>query len=93
MTVREGLLDNNICTLVESSDQRLWMSTVNGLIMFDPAKDEVRNYHRHNGIDIREFTLHSGIALPDGSLYFAGSNGFHFRCFGISCSRKHKNDS
>ena len=76
MTVREGLLDNNICTLVESSDQRLWMSTVNGLIMFDPAKDEVRNYHRHNGIDIREFTLHSGIALPDGSLCFAGSNGF-----------------
>lgn len=76
MTVREGLLDNNICTLVENSDQRLWMSTVNGLIMFDPAKDEVRNYHRHNGIDIREFTLHSGIALPDGSLCFAGSNGF-----------------
>ena len=76
MTVREGLLDNNICTLVESSDQRLWMSTVNGLIMFDPAKDEVRNYHRHNGIDIREFTLHSGITLPDGSLCFAGSNGF-----------------
>lgn len=76
MTVREGLLDNNICTLVESNDQRLWMSTVNGLIMFDPAKDEVRNYHRHNGIDIREFTLHSGIALPDGSLCFAGSNGF-----------------
>lgn len=76
MTVREGLLDNNICTLVESSDLRLWMSTVNGLIMFDPAKDEVRNYHRHNGIDIREFTLHSGIALPDGSLCFAGSNGF-----------------
>lgn len=76
MTVREGLLDNNICTLVESSDQQLWMSTVNGLIMFDPAKDEVRNYHRHNGIDIREFTLHSGIALPDGSLCFAGSNGF-----------------
>lgn len=76
MTVREGLLDNNICTLVESSDQRLWMSTVNGLIMFDPVKDEVRNYHRHNGIDIREFTLHSGIALPDGSLCFAGSNGF-----------------
>nr|WP_129732692.1 two-component regulator propeller domain-containing protein [Parabacteroides goldsteinii] len=76
MTAKQGLLDNNICTLVESSDQKLWMSTVNGLIMFDPADGEVRNYHRHNGIDIREFTLHSGIALPDGNLCFAGSNGF-----------------
>lgn len=76
MTARDGLLDNNICSLVESSDRKLWMSTVNGLIMFDPVGGEVRNYHRHNGIDIREFTLHSGIALPDGNLCFAGSNGF-----------------
>ena len=76
MTAKEGLLDNNICSLVESSDRKLWMSTVNGLTMFDPAGNEVRNYHRHNGIDIREFTLHSGIALPDGNLCFAGSNGF-----------------
>lgn len=75
-TVKEGLLDNNICTLVESNDQKLWMSTVNGLSMFDPVKNEIRNYHRHNGIDIREFTLHSGIALPDGYLCFAGNNGF-----------------
>ena len=76
MTARDGLLDNNICSLVESSDRKLWMSTVNGLIMFDPVGGEVRNYHRHNGIDIREFTLHSGIALPDGNLCFAGINGF-----------------
>lgn len=76
MTAGDGLLDNNICSLVESSDRKLWMSTVNGLTMFDPVGGEVRNYHRHNGIDIREFTLHSGIALPDGSLCFAGSNGF-----------------
>lgn len=76
MTAGDGLLDNNICSLVESSDRKLWMSTVNGLIMFDPVGGEVRNYHRHNGIDIREFTLHSGIALPDGNLCFAGSNGF-----------------
>lgn len=76
MTAKEGLLDNNICSLVESSDQKLWMSTVNGLTMFDPVSGEIRNYHRYNGIDIREFTLHSGIALPDGNLCFAGSNGF-----------------
>lgn len=76
INTRCGLLDDNICSLVESNDGRLWMSTVNGLIMFNPANGEVRNYHRHNGIDIREFTLHSGIALPDGTLCFAGSNGF-----------------
>lgn len=76
MTAKQGLLDDNICSLVESSDRKLWMSTVNGLSMFDPFRGEVRNYHRHNGIDIREFTLHSGIALPDGNLCFAGSNGF-----------------
>lgn len=76
MTQKQGLLDNNICSLVESSDHKLWMSTVNGLIMYDPEGGEVRNYHRYNGIDIREFTLHSGLAMPDGHLCFAGSNGF-----------------
>lgn len=76
VTTKEGLLDNNICSLVESSDGKLWMSTLNGLIQFDPASGEIRNYHRRNGIDIREFTLHSGIALPDGHLCFAGNNGF-----------------
>lgn len=76
VTAKEGLLDNNICSLVESSDGKLWMSTLNGLIQFDPASGEIRNYHRRNGIDIREFTLHSGIALPDGHLCFAGNNGF-----------------
>lgn len=76
ISVHTGLLDDNICSLAEGADGNLWMSTVNGLAMFDPATGEVRNFHRRNGIDIREFTLHSGIALPDGTLCFSGSNGF-----------------
>lgn len=75
-TAKQGLLDDNICTLVESSDQKLWMSTIKGLIRYDPVTAEIRNYHRHNGVEIREFTLHSGIALPNGQLCFSGSNGF-----------------
>ncbi len=86
VSVHTGLLDNTICSLAEGADGNLWMSTVNGVAMFDPATGEVRNFHRRNGIDIREFTPHSGIALPDGTLCFSGSNGFV--TFGVERMKK-----
>lgn len=70
-----GLSDNNICAVVESNDAHLWISSTTGLADFDTEKTSIKNYTYHNGINIDEFSLRSGIKAADGKLFFGGNNG------------------
>lgn len=76
ITTREGLLDNNICKLIVGRDGNLWMSTSLGIVAYNPKTRKVRNYERGNGVDVREFTLHGGTSMPDGTICFTANDGF-----------------
>ena len=76
VTKQEGLLDNNICKLIMGRDGNLWMSTSQGVAVYNPKTGKVHNYERGNGVDVREFTLHGGTSMPDGTICFTANNGF-----------------
>ena len=52
------------------------MSTSQGVAVYNPKTGKVHNYERGNGVDVREFTLHGGTSMPDGTICFTANNGF-----------------
>lgn len=70
-----GLIDDNVCAIVEGVDN-IWISAGTGISELNPNNLQFRNYNYFNGIEVREFTPQGGICLPNGDIYFSGSNGF-----------------
>jgi len=73
LTVNDGLSDDNICSVIRGKDGKLWLSTGQGISSFDPDTREFTNYTDRNEIGSNEFTIIGGICLPDGEIYFSGS--------------------
>ena len=76
ITQEQGLIDNDVCAIVEDRNHKLWISVSNGISEYDPEKEQFINYNSLNGIGVYEFTPHSGILLPNGEVCFSGNNGF-----------------
>lgn len=76
ITKEQGLMENDVCAIVEDRNQMLWISVSNGLSKYDPQTGKFVNYNSLNGIGIYEFTPHSGMLLPNGHICFSGNNGF-----------------
>lgn len=76
VTDKKGLMSNTVCHLVEGADNTLWMSTDKGISCYSMTDGGIKNYPYSNGISAREFTLHGGVALPDGTVCFTGNDCF-----------------
>ena len=76
VTKEQGLIENDICTIVEDRDDNLWISTSTGISKYNLKTEEFTNYNSLNGIGVYEFTPHSGLLLPNGEICFSGNNGF-----------------
>lgn len=80
VTTANGLMTSTICYMVEGADKMLWMSTDKGISGYSPRDGSIKNYPYANGVHVREFTLHGGIALPDGTVCLTGNDGFITFC-------------
>lgn len=76
LTTANGLIDDNVCAIVEDNNNALWISAGPGISELNLHNLQFHNYSRLNGIEVREFSPNGGIRLPDGNFYFTGSNGF-----------------
>jgi signal transduction histidine kinase/ligand-binding sensor domain-containing protein/CheY-like chemotaxis protein len=56
---------------------RLWLSTNNGLVRFEPHSRTARVYHEWHGTQGEDFTFNAHYQDREGNLYFGGSNGFN----------------
>jgi signal transduction histidine kinase/ligand-binding sensor domain-containing protein/CheY-like chemotaxis protein/HPt (histidine-containing phosphotransfer) domain-containing protein len=63
---------------IESDQQdRLWLSTNNGVVRFDPNTREAKQFHRVHGLQDEEFNFNAHYRSADGTLFFGGNNGFN----------------
>lgn len=76
ITVKDGLMNNSVCSMVEGAGHTLWMSTAAGISSYSIVRNSIKNYPFSNGIHIREFTMHGGLSLPDSTICFTGNDGF-----------------
>src|SRR6185369_8093901 len=56
---------------------RLWFSTNNGLVRFDPRTRAMKVFHEAHGLQGEDFNFNAHFRGRDGTLYFGGSNGFN----------------
>ncbi len=76
-THRMGLASNVIYSIQGDDNGNLWLSTDNGLSMFDPATETFKNYDASDGLQGNQFFWGAGFKGNDGELFFGGTNGFN----------------
>jgi signal transduction histidine kinase/ligand-binding sensor domain-containing protein/CheY-like chemotaxis protein len=73
-----GLVPSRQVYGIESdAADRVWLSSANGLVRFDPRSGAVRIFHEWNGLQGEEFTFGAHYQDRDGILFFGGNNGFN----------------
>jgi ligand-binding sensor domain-containing protein/signal transduction histidine kinase/DNA-binding response OmpR family regulator len=73
----DGLSNNQAFCILEDNNNKLWISTSNGLSKFDPEKGQFRNFSSRDGLRNNEFTYGAAYKSPDGELIFGGISGFN----------------
>lgn len=75
-TQREGLPNNTIHAILQANDNMLWLSTNNGLVMFDTQKISFKNFDTNDGLQNNEFTDGASYRSKlSEKLFFGGING------------------
>lgn len=76
-TVDDGLPSNKIQAILEDEQNRLWLSTNNGVARFDPINKNVRRYTVQDGLQHAQFFRNAAWRSAAGEMFFGGSNGFN----------------
>jgi signal transduction histidine kinase/ligand-binding sensor domain-containing protein/CheY-like chemotaxis protein/HPt (histidine-containing phosphotransfer) domain-containing protein len=58
-------------------EDRLWISTTNGLVRLEPRTRAVRVFHEWDGLQSEDFNSNAHYEDRDGTLFFGGNNGFN----------------
>ncbi len=73
----EGLPFKNIEKILEDSEGNLWLSTTNGILVYNVKNKIVNRYGVSDGLQGFEFNRLSGYKSLNGDMYFGGENGFN----------------
>ncbi|MEZ4847130.1 MAG: two-component regulator propeller domain-containing protein [Bacteroidia bacterium] len=76
-TRKNGMPNNVVYGILEDSVGRLWLSTNNGLVLFDPEEETFQVFTREDGLQSNQFYFGGFDATPSGKLIFGGNNGFN----------------
>ncbi len=72
----KGFPSNIIYKMVEDDRGKLWITTSNGLVCFNPETGDKHVYTTANGLLSNQFNYQSGYRDKKGHLYFGSINGF-----------------
>ncbi len=71
----QGLCDENITSILEDNNGRIWAATYNGLSSYSPEQNIFQTYIESDGISANEFNYTSALKDSDHLLWFGGMNG------------------
>ncbi len=74
---RSGLGSDVIYAIHPDSRGNLWMSTNDGIMMFNPQTLVFRNYNESEGVQSSQFYWGSGLKDRNGYIYLGGVNGYN----------------
>jgi signal transduction histidine kinase/ligand-binding sensor domain-containing protein/DNA-binding response OmpR family regulator len=72
---KDGLSNGVVYGILEDRKGRLWLSTNNGLSMFDPVGKKFINYNVNDGLQANEFYANAFFRDNKGTMFFGGVNG------------------
>lgn len=72
----DGLLDEDVCSLIESEDKNIWIGSKSTISELNPVTGKITSYNNKNGIYLLELSFKAAFKSYDGRLFFSGTNGF-----------------
>ena len=75
LTTDDGLANNAVKGLVEDEQGRLWITTDNGLSVYDSHARTFINYSEHDGLPCQRFYWNSAVKGADGSIFLGSLDG------------------
>ena len=70
-----GQFCNKVSKLLEDKEHRIWVSSLDGLYVYDPATELSVKLNNEDGLPLDQFYVRSGRRLADGRLCFGTMNG------------------
>ena len=75
LTTEDGLANNAVKGIVEDEQGRLWITTDNGLSVYNPRARTFLNYTENDGIPCQRFYWNSTVKGSDGVIYLGSLDG------------------
>ena len=75
LTTNDGLANNTVHGIVEDKQGRLWITTANGLSVYDPRARTFINYKESDGLLCQRFYWNSAVKAADGTIYLGSMKG------------------
>lgn len=75
LTTDDGLANNSVKGIVEDAQGRLWITTANGLSVYDPRTRTFINYSESDGLLCQQFYWNSAVKGTDGTIYLGSMQG------------------
>ena len=75
LTQEDGLVYNGVKGIVEDQNGRLWITTQNGLSVYDPKQEAFNNYSQHDGLVNPHFYWNSAVRDSSGIIYLGSEGG------------------
>jgi signal transduction histidine kinase/ligand-binding sensor domain-containing protein len=72
-----GLPSNLINGILEDGNYNIWVSTGDGISRINYKTGQIRNYTISDGLQGRQFFIHSCLKTRSGEMYFGGFNGLN----------------
>lgn len=75
LTQEDGLVNNAVKGIAEDRNGHLWITTLNGLSVYDPNLKTFTNYSQSDGLASSQFYWNSAIASYSGVIYLGSETG------------------
>lgn len=75
LTTDDGLVNNAVKGIVEDVQGRLWITTNNGLSIYDPRTRTFKNFGEREGLLCQRFYWNSAVKGPDGAIFLGSIAG------------------
>ena len=75
LTTDNGLANNAVKGIVEDNQGQLWITTNNGLSVYNPHQHTFINYGERDGLLCQRFYWNSAVKAPDGTVFLGSVKG------------------
>ncbi len=76
-TVKDGLADNTVNSILEDEKGNLWLGTNSGISFFDVSKKSFINFSKEDGIHGTMMTPEAALKLDNGLMLFGSTEGLN----------------
>lgn len=77
LRLKEGLLHQNTYGILQDRKGKLWISSDNGIVKYDPIDQSLVPFSPNQGLQGKEFNRNSYCLTSNGTMYFGGTQGMN----------------